>query len=194
MKLYYAPGACSLADRIALHEAGIDANFEKVDLAAKVTESGQDFTAINPKGYVPMLVLDDGAAVSENIAILAYIADLHPDLIPPGALGRTRLIEMLAFISTEIHKGFHPYFRGEGDAEKAAAGNALARLYTIVAGKLVEPYLFGAKFSAADPYLFVTLRWAKRFGVPIPPALNAYFDRVESRDTVRKALIEEGFD
>src|SRR3546814_6864816 len=108
MKLYYAPGACSLASRISLHEAGLAADFERVDLKTKITEHGHDFRAINPKGYVPMLVLDDGAAITENVAILELIADREPRLGPGGPLSRTRLIEMLAYLSSELHVAFKP--------------------------------------------------------------------------------------
>ena len=103
MKLYYSPGACSLATRISLHEAGIAATFERVDLRAKVTETGADYTAINPAGSVPMLLLSDGTAITENVAILDLLAEHEPRLGVNGSLGRTRLIEMLSFLSTELH-------------------------------------------------------------------------------------------
>ena len=107
MKLYYSPGACSLATRIVLHEAGIAAEFERVDLKAKVTESGADYLAINPVGSVPLLVLDDGETLTENVAVLDWIAHQSPALATQGdKLAHTRQLEMLAFISTEIHKQF----------------------------------------------------------------------------------------
>lgn len=118
MKLYYAPGACSLADHIALHEAGLNFEHERVDLKTKRTESGADFSQINPKGYVPALVLDSGETLSENIAILDWIADQSPALTPSGPLGRARLLEALAYISTEIHKSFKPFFSGAGVQKK----------------------------------------------------------------------------
>jgi glutathione S-transferase len=110
MKLYYATGACSLADRIALYEAGLVATFERVNLKMRTTETGADFLTINPKGYVPALALDDGEIVTENIAVLFWIAGQAPHLVPDGPLGQVRLLEALAFISTEVHKGFKPFF------------------------------------------------------------------------------------
>ncbi len=120
MKLYYAPGACSLACRISLHEAGIDSDFERVDLRSKVTEHGYDYTAVNPKGSVPMLVLDEGEAVTEALAVLLLIADREPALEPGNPLGRIRQVEMLSFLSSEMHIAFKPYFHNAGELEKAA--------------------------------------------------------------------------
>ena len=107
MKLYYAPGACSLADHIALHEAGLSFDHEKVDLKTKRTEAGIDFSTINPKGYVPALTLDSGETITENVAILNWIAHQDSKLAPSGPMGNTHLLETLAFISTEIHKSFN---------------------------------------------------------------------------------------
>jgi glutathione S-transferase len=126
MKLYYSPGACSLADHIALHEAGLSFEHEKVDLKTKRTESGADYAAVNPKGYVPALTLDSGETLSENIAILDWIAHQDTALKPTGAMGHTHLLEALAFVSTEIHKSFKPYFSGAGDDEKAKAARRTA--------------------------------------------------------------------
>lgn len=190
MKLYYAPGACSLASRISLHEAGIAADFERVDLKTKVTERGDDFSAINPAGSVPMLVLDDGARLIENVAVLDLIASLEPRLGPEGPLGRTRLIEMLSYLSTELHIAFKPFWHG-GEAEKARAREAVAKRLAFLESRMVEPYLFGDRFTVADAYLFVMLRWAKGFGLPFPPRLPGYFERVSERDAVRRALAEE---
>lgn len=192
MKLYYAPGACSLAGRISLHEAGLTADFEKVDIKTKITDRGYDYRAINPKGYVPMLVLDDGNAVTENVAILELIADREPRLGPGGLLGRTRLIEMLSWLSTELHVAFKPFYHSNGNAEKEAAAETVAERLEIVAEQINELYLFGPRFTVADAYLFVMLRWAKAFGVRIPLQVLAYFDRVAERGTVRRALAEEG--
>ena len=111
MKLYLSPGACSLADHIALHEAGVDFDRVKVDLKAKRTEDGRDYNEINPKGSVPAIELDDGQVLTENIAILHWVAELAPELGLPGPMGHFRLLETLAFISTEIHKSFKPFFK-----------------------------------------------------------------------------------
>ena len=136
MILYYAPGACSLADHIALHEANMTFDRIKVDLKAHATEDGRDFYHINPKGYVPALALDDGYVLTENIAILSWIADQRPGLAPQVAHGRERLLETLAFISTEVHKAFKPFFAPDASAaEKAKAGEAIgARLGLLAAG------------------------------------------------------------
>lgn len=192
MKLYYSPGACSLACRISLHETGIVAEFERVDLKAKTTEHGVDFRTLNPKGYVPMLVLDDGAAITEIDAVLDYIAALHPELAPSGPLGRTRLIEMLAYLSTELHAAFKPLWHDAAEAEKAKAREAVARRLRFLEGHIDELYLFGSRFTVADAYLFVMLRWARNFEFRISPHLRGYFERVLERGTVRRALAEEG--
>ena len=122
MKLYLSPGACSLADHIALHEAGLDFDRIRVDLKTGRTEDGRDYSRINPTGYVPAVEFDDGEVLTENIAILSLAADKAPGLTPDGPFGRFRLLEMLAFISTEIHKAFKPFFKPDAtEAEKAAA-------------------------------------------------------------------------
>ena len=115
MILYYSPGACSLADHIALHEAGMKFDLVKVDLKTHKLEDGRSFTEINPKGYVPALQFDDGEVLTENVAILSMIADKYPALMAPGQFGRYRLLEMLAYISTEIHKSFKPLFSPDFD-------------------------------------------------------------------------------
>jgi glutathione S-transferase len=192
MKLYYAPGACSLASRISLHEAGLAAEFERVDLKAKRTESGADYLAINPKGSVPMLVLDDGQAVTENVAILALITDWGPAFEPGNPLGRIRLLEMLSYLSSEVHIAFKPFWHGADEVEKAMARGAVASRLALIADDLNELYLFGPRFSVADAYLFVMMRWAMAFDVPITLQLVGYFERVLERPTVRAALDEEG--
>jgi glutathione S-transferase len=192
MKLYYAPGACSLASRISLHEAGLAADFERVDLKTKITERGWNFDVVNPKGYVPTLVLDDWSAVTENVAVLDFIADREPKLAPAGPLGRTRLIEMLSYLSTELHPAFKAYWEGAGDAERAHAGELVAKRLDLIADHVRELYLFGPRFTVADAYLFVMLRWAQTFGVRVPLALLGYFERVAERSCVRRALVEEG--
>ena len=193
MKLYYATGACSLADRISLYEADFAATFEKVDLKSKITETGADFMSINPKGYVPALVLDNGEMVTENIAVLAWIAGQAPELAPTGPLGHIRLLEALAFISTELHKAFEPLFtHGARDTNSDRAATTIARRFDYIAKTVGGSYLFGARFTVADAYLFVMLTWARKFGVMIPSILSWYFEDVMERDCVRKALAEEG--
>ena len=192
MKLYYSPGACSLAARISLLEAGLPAEYEKVDLKSKTTEYGYDYRTINPKGYVPLLVLDDGQAITENVAVLAFIADVTPELGPGGPLGRIRLIEMLAYLSAELHVAFKPLWHAGSEAEKDAARDAIIRRFELLDGHVAEHYLLGPRFTVADAYLFVMLRWARTFGVPLSASLDGYFERVLERSAVRQALTEEG--
>ncbi|MFI4964544.1 MAG: glutathione binding-like protein [Caulobacterales bacterium] len=193
MKLYLAPGACSLADHIALHEAGAAFGCVKVDLKTKRTEDGRDYDEINPKGYVPALELDDGQVLTENIAILYWVADLAPELGLSGAMGRFRLLEMLAFISTELHKGFKPFFKPDAsDADKADAGQAIGKRLDFLANQMRGDYLFGDQMSVADAYLFVMLAWAKNNDLPLPNPLPAFFERMRTRPAVRLALEHEG--
>ena len=192
MKLYYAPGACSLATRICLHEVGLAADFERVDVHSKITENGEDYAVINPKGSVPMVVLDDGQALTENVAILDWLAQREPQLGVTGRLGRTRLIEMLSFLSTEVHIAFKPLFHEASDVEKAEAVEAAARRLDLLSDRVRESGLFGADFTVADAYLFVMLRWANAFHVPMRPQMAGYFERIAERPSVRQALAEEG--
>lgn len=192
MKLYYSPGACSLADHIALHEGVFDFEHVKVDLKAKTTEDGQDFTAINPKGYVPALVLDDGDTITESIAILDWIASNASRLVPRVKLARTRLLETLAYISTELHKSFKPFFAGADDAAKQAAAQQITKRLQLLADHLETDYLFGDDVTVADAYLFVMLLWADKFAIDLPEPLPAYRDRMQARPAVRKAMEHEG--
>jgi glutathione S-transferase len=192
MKLYYSPGACSLADHIALHEAGLSFDCEKVDLKAKKTETGADYWAVNPKGYVPALTLDSGETISENIAILDWITQQAPQLAPGGAMGRTHLLEALAFISTELHKNYKPFFSGASDEDKAKAGEIITKRLTWLAGTMQGDYLFGANVSVADAYLFVMLLWARKNGVTIPDPLPAFLGRMMERPAVQTAMKHEG--
>jgi glutathione S-transferase len=188
MKLYYSPGACSLADHIALLEAGLDFELERVDLKSKLTEAGTDFMAVNTKGYVPALVLDSGEIVTENIAVLDWIANQHPALGLGGSMGRTRLLEALAYISTEIHKGFHAYFKGANEEEKAKAEQIIVKRFRWLADRKVGKYLFGNEPTVADFYLFVTLRWAAKFNIGVPEVLMALLIRMMERPHVQSAI------
>lgn len=194
MKLYHSPGACSLACRISLHESGTGADFERVDLKTKITEHGADFRAINPKGYVPMLVLDDGAAITEIDAVLDFLADRDPKLAPDGPLARTRLIEMLSYLSTELHAAFKPLWHDASEADRARAREAVAKRLEFLESRMRHNYLLGPRFTVTDAYLFVMLRWAKGFGVPLSPRLIDYFGRILERSAVRRALAEEGLE
>lgn len=192
MKLYFAPGACSLADHIALHEAGLRFEHERVDLKAKKTANGVDFGTINAKGYVPVLILDSGETITENVAMLDWIAQQAPALSPPGAMGRTRLLEMLAYISTEIHKSFAPFFQGGSDAEKHKAADKLAMRFGWIAGQIQGDFLFGPSVSVADCYLFVMVLWAAKNQIAVVPTLRDFNDRMKQRPAVQLALTHEG--
>ncbi len=198
MKLYYSPGACSLASHIALKELGVPFETEAVSLAKKTTRSGADFNAINPKGYVPVLVLDSGSILTEGTAILQYLADQKPasGLAPAnGTLERYRLQEWLGFINSEIHKSFGPLFDPTAaDAVKDAARQRIARRldYTqqAIAG---HDFLLGAQFTVADAYLYTVLSWTEHAGIDLGrwPALKAYHARIATRPAVQAAQAAE---
>lgn len=192
MKLYFAPGACSLADHIALHESGLEFEHEKVDLRAQKTASGADFGTINAKGYVPVLVLDSGETLTENVALLDWIAQQAPALAPPDAMGRTRQLEMLAYISTEIHKSFAPFFQRGSDEEKRKASDKLAKRFGWIAGQIRGDFLFGDAISVADCYLFTMLFWAERNRLEVGPELTQFRERMKQRPAVTLALAHEG--
>jgi len=199
MKLYYAPGACSLASHIALHETGLPFAIEKVDFATKKTAGGDDFMQINPKGYVPAIKLDDGSLLTEGGAILQYIADQKPDsgLAPKaGTMERYRLQEWLTFIGTEIHKTFSPLFnKAAAEEVKTNARNLLTKRLGYVETQLAnKPYLMGEKFSVADAYLFVVVNWSNFIGFDLSPfpKLREYMVRVAARPKVQAAMKAEG--
>lgn len=190
MKLYYAPEFSSLADHIALIEAGIPIELIKVDIDSKQIEGGGDFRQVSPKGYVPALVFDDGEVLTENAAILAWVADRAPHLSPSGPLGRYRLIEMLSFIASEIHKRFPIYFSTEEDAQTLLRADIL-RWFDFAAERLERGYLFGADISVADFYLFVLARGAGELGFPLPGPLADFVARIAHRPSVQEALRRE---
>lgn len=199
MKLYYTPGACSMAPHIALREAGLGFDLEKVDLMGKKTETGADFTAINPKGYVPALKLDNGELLTEAGVILQYIADQKPasGLAPAaGTLPRYRLMEMLNFISTEIHKNFGPLFRPDSteDAKKAAQENINKRFDYINQQLAGKQYLLGDTFTVADCYFGTVLGWCQHLKMDLSgwPNIGAYAGRVMGRPAVQATLKAEG--
>ena len=199
MKLYFSPGACSLSPHIVLLEAGQQFTTERVDLRTKLTASGADFRAINSKGYVPALELQDGTVLTEGVAIVQYIADLAPQskLAPaPGTIERYRLIEWLSYISSEVHKSYSPLFKpGSSDEAKAAARTALGERLTWLSGQLEgRQFLMGDQFTVADAYLFTTLSWAGhvKFNLSDWPVMQAYAARIGERPAVQQALREEG--
>lgn len=199
MKLYYSPGACSLSPHIILIEGEFDFEIEKVDLATKKTETGVDYFTVNPNGYVPSLLLDDGQVLTEGPAIVQYLADRAQQkrLVPlAGTMERYRLMEWLNFISSELHKAFGILFNDHASAEmKTAIKEQIARRITSASRRLGDKtYLMGDDFTVADAYLFTVLRWRKYVGVDISPwpKLNAYLDRVAARPAVQDALKAEG--
>jgi glutathione S-transferase len=199
MKLYFSPGACSLSPHIVLREVGADFELEQVDNKAKKTKGGLDFWLVNPKGYVPVLELDDGQRLTEGPAIVQFIADLYPQagLIPPcGDFGRSRVQEWLNFIAAEIHKSFGPLFKDNTPQEyKNISKQNLAKRYTYLDEHLAQQqYLHGDKFTVADAYLFTVSNWMKRVGLDTNqwPHVKAYVERIAARPNVREAMKAEG--
>jgi glutathione S-transferase len=199
MKLYFAPGACSLSPHIVLRESGAQFDLEQVNNAEKKTKSGQDFWKVNPKGQVPVLEVDGGDKLTEGPVIVQYIADKNPGagLAPaPGTMERYRVQEWLNFITSELHKSFGPIFRPTTPEEfKTISKENLSKRFDWLDRQLAgKQYLMGDKFTIADAYLFTVLRWMARIGMDIAkwPNLKAYFDRVQARPKVQEALKAEG--
>ena len=199
MKLYYSPGTCSLSPHIVLLEAGLP--FQAVLASTKTHKlaDGTDYYGINPKGYVPLLELDDGQRLTEGAVIVQYIADQAPSshLAPPaGTMERYRLMEWLNFITSELHKGFSPLFTpGMPDEAKTLARNKLAERLAWVDTQLAgKTFLMGDTFTVADAYLFTVAGWAKFVTVDIAPLahLQAFLARVAARPTVQAAMKAEG--
>lgn len=199
MKLYYSPGACSLAAHIVAREAGIPIELERVDLVGKRCASGTDFGLINPKGYVPALQLDDGELLTEGPAISQYLADLAPQrklLTPVGHRGRYRVLSWLAYISSELHKRFSPLFRAETNmGERARILTELHARFALVEENLREqPWLGGEEFSIADAYLFVVAGWSRLVRLDLSPyrSLQSFQRRCAARPAVVEAMRSEG--
>lgn len=199
MKLYYLTGACSLASHISLTEAGIAFEAYAVDRVTKRTTDDRDFTSFNAKGYVPALVLDNGELLTENVAVLSYIASLDKSrrLAPePGSLGFFRVVEWLSYVNSEVHKNLSPLFRPTTSEEaKAAAREMVLKRYEFIEKSLGDKaYLTGEHFTVADAYLYVTLSWLGRVGVDIAhlPKLSAYYERCRVRPAVQQSRKDEG--
>lgn len=199
MKLYYATGACSLSPHIVLSELGLPYELVRVELSTHLTADGQDYTAINPKGYVPAVQLDDGQLLTEGPAIVQYLADRKPSagLLPPaGTIERARVQEWLTFIGTELHKNFSPLFNPNASADwKAAALANIERRFGFVEKALAgRDYLTGANFCVADAYLFTVVNWTKFVKIDLAPwpTLAAFHQRVMARPAVQTALREGG--
>lgn len=198
MKLYYSPGACSLAPHIALAEADLAYAAVKVDLRKHQTEDGTDFYSINPKGYVPFLALDGNETLSEVAVLLQYIADRKPGTLAPafGGFDRYKLMEWLTFIGTEVHKSYGPlWYPTTPEATKSASKEKLASRYSLIEKTLAaQPFLTGQNFTVADAYLYTVTRWATHLKVDLSafPAVSAFMTRVEARPAVQKVLAQEG--
>ena len=199
MRLYYTPGACSLAPHIVAREADLPFDLVSVDLATKKTADGADYLAVNPKGAVPALRFDDGLVLTEAAVVLQYLADQAPEagLIPPsGSIERYVTQEWLNFVATELHKGFAPLWRKDTPANvREATKETLAAKFSYLDTILSErPYLAGAAYSVADAYAFTILGWAKFMAIDLArwPNLTAYLARIGARPKVREALAAEG--
>ncbi|HKU90407.1 MAG TPA: glutathione transferase GstA [Steroidobacteraceae bacterium] len=199
MQLYYSPGACSLASHITLREAGLPVDLRKADTKTKKLEDGSDYFAVNSKGAVPALRLDDGQILTEGPAILQYLADQKPEskLAPKaGTLERYRLLEWLNFITSEVHKSFSPLFNPAADpAVKQYTTQNLEKKFDWINKQLAgKQYLTGDQFTIADAYLFVVANWSNFVGIDLGrwPALKAFQDRVAARPKVQEALAAEG--
>ena len=199
MKLFYKPGACSLASHITLRESGKDFTLVGVDLMKKRLENGDDFFAVNPKGQVPALLLDDGTLLTEGVAIMQYLADTVPDrqlLAPTSSLSRYKTLEWLNFIATELHKGFTPLFRPDTPEEYKPTVRALLekKLQYVNESLKDNPWICGQRFSIADAYLFTVLRWAYAVKLNMEGLnhIEAYMARMAERPAVAAALKAEG--
>jgi len=199
MNLYYSPGACSLSPHIVAREAGLPITLVRVDNKNKKTSAGEDYWAINGKGYVPVLELDDGSRLTEGPAIVQYLADRAPQskLAPAnGTMARYRLQEWLNFVTSELHKQFSPLFDASMPEEaKQKFRNKIAGRFDWIVKQLGDkPYLMGEDFTVADAYLFTVANWSKHAGIDLArwPVLQDYLARVAARPEVRKAMMEEG--
>lgn len=193
MKLYYFADGCSLATHISLREAGIVPDLCKVDAQTRQVENGGGpYSAVNPKGYVPALVFDDGSMLTENVALLDWVAQQAPALKPEEGMARTRQIEALTFMSTEIHKPFLALFFAPGEEGKPFLRNAIEGRYAYLGGRLMGDFLLGDRFSVADAFLYVMLRWARMSDIAAPASLDPYIARIEQRPSVQDALRAEG--
>lgn len=200
MKLYFKPGACSLASHIVLEESGSLFELEKVDTEAKLTESNVDYLRINPKGYVPTLEFTNGDTLTEGPAILQFLADKFSskNLLPATAtLERAQVIESLTYTSSELHKAFSPLFKSDStDEDKSQAKSNVADKFDYIEQLLADgrEFIVGSKFSIADAYLFVVSNWSNFVGVPINnwPRLSKYITTISQRPSVQRAMKSEG--
>ena len=199
MKLFYSPGACSLAPHIVAREAGVPVELVKVDLLKHRLQDGSDYRKINPRGYVPLLELEDGERFTEASTLVQILAEhgRNPDLLPPaGSRGRWRVQSWLSFIATELHKTFSPLWskdtaQSTQDATRAKLATRFAELNELL-GR--QPYLTGETFTVADAYAFTIVNWSHLLKVDLAPFphLSAFLERVAARPAVQEALRAEG--
>jgi glutathione S-transferase len=199
MKLYYMNGACSLASLISLYESGVKFEIAAVDRKTRKTSDGLDYDKVNSKGYVPALRLDDGQVLTENVAVLLYIADRNPaaKLAPAaGTLERYRLIEWLAFVNSEIHKNFGPLFSpaASEDTKQFMRSSLFTRLNWLDKALGSKQFLTGDTFTVADAYLFVVLGWSGHVGIELEkwPNLKRFHHDLKKRPAVMSAFKAEG--
>jgi glutathione S-transferase len=198
MQLYFSPGACSLASHITAREAGLNLELKRADTKTKKLEDGSDYFAINSKGAVPALKLDNGQVLTEGVAIMQYLADQKPEsgLVPKaGTFERYRVQEWLNYITSEIHKGFSPLWGDNAPEVKAYAQKNLEKKFDWLEKQLAgKKYLTGDSFTAADAYLFTVVNWVNFLGIDITKWANlkAFQERVAARPKVQEAMEAEG--
>lgn len=198
MKLYYSPGACSLAAHITLIEAGAKFDLEKVDLGTKKTGNGADFLAVNPRGAVPVLVFDDGTVLTECAAITMHVADNAPgsDMPAHGTIERARLYEAFNYLSSELHKSYSPFFRPMSDEARKAQTDLLNARLSVIETRLGDgrTWIAGDRYTPADAYFFVLTSWSEGIGHDLSayPHINALRARIAARPAVRQAMKAEG--
>lgn len=200
MKLYFSPAYCSLAVHIALRASGLPFSTAKVDTVASSVDDGSDFRGVNPRGYVPVLELEDGSRHTEVAALLQYVGDAAPDsgLMPSfGSRERFEVVQWLTFVSTELHKSFSPWLFHKETADstrKAAKDKIVQRLQDLERHLAGREWLAGSRFTVADAYAFTIVRWAPMVGLSLAafPQLQAYLARVQALPAVHAALVHEG--
>ncbi len=194
MKLYYAPGACSLSPHIVALELGLPVEAVKTDVRNKVLPNGESFLKVNPKGQVPTLQLDNGEILTEGVAIVQYLASLKPEkkMIPDG-FAKFHQLEWLNFISSEVHKGYSPLFRENTEEVKIAARSNLTMKFNYLETALTKnTFLMGDTFTCADAYLFTVLSWSGHVKLELPKFIQEYLSRVSARPAVQAAMKAEG--
>jgi glutathione S-transferase len=191
MDFFYTPGTCSQAAHILLREAGLGFRAHKVDIFSGKVDDGSDYRAINPNGYVPAIALDDGTLLTENVALLDWIEAQRAEAVSPRPMERYRHLQMLAFLSTEVHKPFVRLFFTESEDEQAYLRKILTQRFVWIGSVMQGPYILGARFSPSDAFAYVMTRWAAMVELELPEGLKRLASLVEARDSVRKVLAAE---